>query len=174
MHDLALRARVPTSRQQREQAAGRETIWKEDNHEFDSSPIQQLYFQLVAENTGTASTPQKQAMHFNQSVLLQVSTSNKNIAPHDLSRGLHALVETHSMLRARFRRDGSGRSWRQRITTDTNSSYRFKTHTVTSKEKMGKKIEASQKAIDVQKGPLLVADWFNLKRYELLVSVVVR
>jgi amino acid adenylation domain-containing protein len=65
------------------------------------------------------------------------------------------------MLRSRFRRDGTG-NWQQRITSDVSGSYRFKTHAIGNPARMEKRIENSQKALDIQKGPLLAADWFTV------------
>ncbi len=68
---------------------------------------------------------------------------------------MHALVKTHSMLRARFRQDGMG-NWRQRITSDVGDSYLFKTHTIASERsgRMDKRIKSSQKALNIQKDRL--------------------
>lgn len=142
VHHLALKVASHTDRPA--------SVPDEDHHEFDLSPIQQLFFdtmQAVPSN------------HFNQSVLLRL---HKDITPDKFARGLHALVETHSMLRARFRRGGAG-TWRQRITADTASSYRYKTYTVSSKDRMEKRIQASQKSLDVTRGPVIAADAFTVK-----------
>src|SRR5208282_4302116 len=95
---------------------------------------------------------------FNQSVLLRVARA---LEPDQLRRGLHKLVETHSMLRARFRRDGTG-GWRQRITSDVGGSYTFKTHVIGSTARMERRTQNSQTSLDIQKGPLLAADWFTI------------
>lgn len=149
VHDLALKADVPKDQQQTIPVSG------DDNHEFDPSPIQQLYFQLMGSD---GEPPSRATLQFHQSVLLKVA---KKLEPQDLARGLHALVEAHSMLRARFRRDGTG-GWRQRITTDINGSYRFKTHVISNGSRMEKRIQNSQAALDIQRGPLLAADWFSI------------
>jgi len=120
----------------------------EDQHEFDPSPIQQLYFEVVGENS----------KQFNQSVMFRL---RKETDSNSLARGIHALVDAHSMLRARFRLDGAG-NWRQRITTDIAGSYRFKTHTIRSPSRIAKRIQASQSSLDIQKGPMLCADCFTV------------
>lgn len=147
VHDLALKVVIPKEQQ-------RPSTVVEDHHEFDPTPIQQLYFQIVGEN-GRVSGPD---MQFNQSVLLRLA---REVEPQELSRAIHGLVKTHSMLRSRFRRDGTG-NWRQRITSDVSGSYRFKTHVVGNFQRMEKRIQNSQKALDVQKGPLLAADCFSV------------
>ena len=151
VHDLALKVRVPTESQKVAHSTG------EDHHEFDPTPIQQLYFQQMVgrkSSSGGSSTETQ----FNQSVLLRLA---KDASSQDFERALHALVQAHSMLRARFRRDGTG-NWRQRLTSDVSSSYRFKTHVISSASRMEKRIQNSQKALDFQKGPLLAADWFSV------------
>ncbi|KAK4157425.1 non-ribosomal peptide synthetase [Chaetomidium leptoderma] len=153
VHDLALRARVPKDQKQ----VAATTANNEDHHEFDPAPIQQLYFQLMHVGNNKERSAGSH-MQFNQSVLLRLA---KNTNSHELGRGLHALVETHSMLRARFRRDGTG-NWRQRITSDVSGSYRFKTHVIGNVSRMEKRIQTSQSALDIQKGPLLAVDWFSI------------
>ncbi|KAK3903068.1 hypothetical protein C8A05DRAFT_43642 [Staphylotrichum tortipilum] len=151
VQDLALRATIPSELRR---LANRCSA-NEDHHEFDLAPIQQLYFQFMrAGSQAGAFTRQRQ--QFNQSMLLRVT---KNISPSDLGQGLHALVEAHSMLRARFRRDATG-GWRQRITPNIGGSYRFKTHAVGTAARMEKRIQNSQCALDIESGPLLAADWF--------------
>ncbi|KAL2132693.1 hypothetical protein VTI74DRAFT_3473 [Chaetomium olivicolor] len=163
VHDLALKAGVP-----KEQQPAAAMVTGEDHHEFDLSPIQQLYFQLMylGNNRGSAV---KADMKFNQSVLLRLA---KNTSSHELGRGVHALVETHSMLRARFRRDGTD-NWRQRITSDVSGSYRFKTHDIGNVSRMEKGIQNSQKALDFQKGPLLAVDWFSIGKASKEVFVFI-
>ncbi|KAK4224364.1 putative peptide synthase [Podospora fimiseda] len=151
VHDLALKVRVPKIDPQGNQVTG------EDHHEFDPTPIQQLYFQQMA-GKGTQSAGSSTTTQFNQSVLLRLM---RHVDGHDFGRALHALVEAHSMLRARFRRDGTG-NWRQRITSDVTSSYRFKTHVISNMSRIEKRIQSSQKALDFQKGPLLAIDWFSI------------
>ncbi|KAB5522985.1 non-ribosomal peptide synthetase [Coniochaeta sp. 2T2.1] len=160
IHDLALKVRVPKQHQQ-------SPVSNEDYHEFDLSPIQQLYFEQIVSDT--VSLPADQETQFNQSVLLRLV---KQTSPHLFSSALHALVSTHSMLRARFRLDGKG-NWRQRITSDVSGSYCFKTHAVGSVDRMRKRIEASQRALDIQKGPLMAADWFTIGKEKKEVGVFI-
>lgn len=160
VHDLALKVHVPKEHSLPVAA-------NEDHHEFDLSPIQQLYFdKLVGDEPSSSSGKDS---HFNQSVLLQLA---KEVSPQQLSSGIHALVSTHSMLRARFRRDGKG-SWRQRITSDIGESYRFKTHAIGTTDRMKKRIETSQRTLDIERGPLLAADWFSIGREKKEVCVFI-
>lgn len=120
----------------------------EDAHEFELSPIQQLYFSCVGNNW----------KQFNQSVLLR---SSRKISTEDILRAFNAVVKAHSMLRARFRKDGTD-NWRQRITTDVSGSYRFRAHNFKSTARTKSCIEDSQKCLDIQKGPVVAVDSFDI------------
>jgi aryl carrier-like protein len=120
----------------------------EDAHEFDLSPIQQLYFSCVGSNWA----------QFNQSILLRAS---RKLSSEDVTRAFNAVVKAHSMLRARFRKDGTGH-WRQRITTDIAGSYRFRAHNAATTTRMKSRIEDSQRILDIQKGPIVAVDLFNV------------
>lgn len=129
----------------------------EDAHEFDLSPIQQLYFTCVGSNVA----------QFNQSVLLRLA---RKPTAEEVTRAVNALVKAHSMLRARFRKDGTG-NWRQRITSDVPGSYRFKTHNIMSAARTESRIEDSQKCLDVQRGPILALDLFNIKEGDVQLFI---
>jgi hypothetical protein len=164
VYELARKAHVPGM--QHRTAVATATSGGEDHHEFDPAPIQQLYFELMHVG-GNGSQPTGLRRQFNQSVLLRLA---KNTTPDELARGLHSLVGTHSMLRARFRRDGAG-SWRQRLTSDVSGSYRFKVHAISNTARMQKRIQNSQRALDIQKGPLLAADWFAIGKEKREIQI---
>lgn len=71
---------------------------------FDLSPIQQLYFESSTSYTGEN--------RFNQSLSLRVT---KPTTGDDFRRALEAIINKHSMLRARFSQS-QNRVWQQRIT----------------------------------------------------------
>jgi amino acid adenylation domain-containing protein/non-ribosomal peptide synthase protein (TIGR01720 family) len=119
----------------------------EDAHEFDLSPIQQLYFSCVGSTWA----------QFNQSVLLR---SSRKMSSEDVTRAFNAVMKAHSMLRARFRKDGTG-NWKQRITTDVSGSYRFRAHNATTPARMKSRMEDSQRSLDIQKGPMVAVDLFH-------------
>ncbi|KAK1828826.1 hypothetical protein QBC39DRAFT_415520 [Podospora conica] len=97
--------------------------------------------ETAAAGMGKNSTASTQT-HFNQSVLVRVANNHggSNADPQTLAKGVNALVQTHPMLRARFRLDDT-RRWRQRST-------RYK------------RMQASQKALNITRGPLIAADYF--------------
>ncbi|KAH7329601.1 hypothetical protein B0I35DRAFT_507853 [Stachybotrys elegans] len=114
---------------------------------FPLSPIQKLFFQYM----GAGST------HFNQSVLLGVRSP---LNATQLAMALETIIQTHSMLRARFSiADGV---WSQRITNDVSDSYRLRTSSGVARTELSDLIGESQRAIDIFNGPLFVADLFDM------------
>jgi len=115
---------------------------------FDLSPMQRLYFECVGDKWA----------HFNQSVLLRLS---RNMSSEDLEHAIDAIVQSHSMLRARFSRNEAG-VWQQRIILDSKSSYRFATQT-TVEGNLGSIIEESQNILDIENGPAFAVDLLNIE-----------
>jgi hypothetical protein len=104
---------------------------------------------------------------FNQSMLLRVV---KKMRPEMFIRAVNQLVTTHSMLRARFDRSHDG-SWKQRISADISGSYRLLTHR-TQPDQVETLIENSQKSLDIEHGPLIAFDLFDLPSDDTLLSIV--
>ncbi len=160
VYDLALKTQRSKTQERLDAGSGRT---EEDHREFDPTPIQQLYLQLSGAVSSAASAQAQTQTHtqthtqFNQSVLLRVTSSKRTVDSQTLEQGIHALVEAHPMLRARFRVDGTGR-WRQRVTADVSGSYRFKARSVSNVQRVQKRIQTSQRALNVTRGPLLAAD----------------
>lgn len=73
------------------------------NQYFDLSPIQQLYFQYA--------TGHDKSSRFNQSFFLRFA---RHVSPESVKSALKAVVERHSMLRARFSQSDSG-LWQQLV-----------------------------------------------------------
>ena len=118
---------------------------------FALSPIQSLFFSLIGGSKGDA--------QFNQSYLLEVKNF---VLIEDVRNALEAIINKHSMLRARFTND-SGKGWQQRITRDLNSSYRFSAHDISDKRLMVPAIAKSQAGMDIENGPLVAANLFNIQ-----------
>lgn len=119
----------------------------EDDREFDLSPIQQFYFRCMQGN-GT---------HFNQSMLLSLT---RPVTTDAVRSYVSELVKTHSMLRARFSRDGNG-VWKQRITSDVEKSYLLRVYKDHQAEDMERKIEDLQRSLDIVDGPMLAVGLFE-------------
>lgn len=114
---------------------------------FALSPVQQLYFEANQEPS-----------QFNQSFLLKVS---RPLALPEIRAAVEAAVNKHSMLRARFFRQGD--IWYQKITTDFAASFRLRTKKVNSVDETGQAFLECQRGLDVESGPLLGIDVLSCK-----------
>ncbi len=117
--------------------------------DFDLSPIQSLYFSLPR-NRG----------HFNQSVFVRLT---RPIQPTALRQATRAIVNRHSMLRARFRLSQFDGEWKQRITTDVAGSHSYHTHKCRSKEEALPIMSKTQASLDPVNGPLFVVNLFEME-----------
>lgn len=120
---------------------------EESYQEFDLSPIQSLYFRCM----------NGQPTHFNQSIMIDIKGS---MSKDQVKSALSKLVSVHSMLRARFSRDGNG-IWKQRILQDTQSSYGFRTLEFLDSEELAQEVEETQSSLDVTKGPVMAVTFFE-------------
>jgi amino acid adenylation domain-containing protein/non-ribosomal peptide synthase protein (TIGR01720 family) len=116
------------------------------NVPFELSPVQQMYF---ATNTEEGSSN-----HYNQSFFLQLT---EPISEQILQVSIEALIERHSMLRARFNEAADGK-WFQCIPQETTGSYTLSHHKVSSLQKALAIIKTSHKSIDYRRGPTFIAD----------------
>ncbi|KAI9709501.1 MAG: NRPS [Bogoriella megaspora] len=126
---------------------------------FDLSPIQKMFFDL----------PDQGRSHFNQSAFLRAT---RKIGEEDLHRAVHSIVERNSMLRARFSKSGPDAAWQQRVTADTVSSYRFKSHDCDGRDSAVSVIEQTQASLDAVNGPLFAVDLFNIAEHDQLIFLV--
>jgi amino acid adenylation domain-containing protein/non-ribosomal peptide synthase protein (TIGR01720 family) len=121
------------------------------NTPFDLSPIQQFNFQIRGEAEGDE--------HFNQSFCLRLA---KRVEGSAVQEAIRAVVRRHAMLRARFapREDGQ---WQQFTTSEVDSSFRFRAHSVASRAETDAGIASAQGCLDVRRGPLFAAELFDLQ-----------
>ena len=120
---------------------------------FDLSPVQQMYFQ-----SSSGSSDFTVHGRFNQSQLLRLT---RKTDPTTIQRAIEAIVQHHSMFRARFSRDGSG-TWRQRIVKYAPTSYRFREHRLRNPHDAIPVLSESQTCLDIENGPLLAVDLLNI------------
>ncbi|KAL8839224.1 MAG: hypothetical protein Q9170_001830, partial [Blastenia crenularia] len=118
--------------------------------DFDLSPIQSMYFDL----------PNRGKDHFNQSFFVRLA---QKFQPSVIHQAVKAIVNRHSMLRARFRLSASDDEWKQRITTDVPGSYAFRECPLVSQEDCVPIMSRSQASLDPVNGPLLSVDVFTLQ-----------
>ncbi|KAI4155608.1 MAG: hypothetical protein LQ340_000881 [Diploschistes diacapsis] len=118
---------------------------------FDVSPIQSLFFESIGGNSGDA--------QFNQSYLLEIRSK---VTVDDVRNALEAVIGKHSMLRSRFAKS-SDNKWQQRVTNNVVASYRFSAHNVPDKQSMASAIADSQTNMNIEEGPLLSSNLFNIQ-----------
>ncbi len=145
--DLATRVTLPKTTSYGDEKLGQT---------FGLSPIQRLFFEMVGNDTN----------HFNQSIVLSLTQRQD---PERISAAIKALVNAHSMLRARFEKTEAG-DWVQSVEREGSKSYRIMVHRGTfSTEQIRSSIHTSQKSLDIENGPLFVADLFNCDQSNLQV-----
>lgn len=145
---------------------------------FGLSPIQRLYFESATAFDGSA--------RFNQSMTVRIT---RRINPDALRQAIRAVIERHSMFRARFIKSRVGK-WQQKIKDvsgffpvskessinmclqDVESSYRFRIHTVNSANAVFPKIGESQQSLDIENGPIFAADLFEVQNKQQILFLV--
>ena len=131
---------------------------------FELSPIQQLYFQVAG-----PSSDHTREMRFNQSQLLRIKRKTE---AKTLRNAIEAIVQQHSMFRARFFKSKDG-SWKQRITRTASESYRFQEHNqINSMSQMLPILAESQTSLNLQKGPLLAVELINTENDGQILSLL--
>ncbi|CAI7665214.1 unnamed protein product [Penicillium viridicatum] len=116
---------------------------KAEESYFSLSPIQNMFFDK-----------QPQAFnHFNQSLLLKLT---KAISSESMVAAIDAVVQRHSMLRARFQQVKE--IWIQLVTADVKQSYRYHYVSVSDQAQMEAEMELSQRSLDIVNGPLISFD----------------
>nr|RBQ92261.1 hypothetical protein FVER53263_11762 [Fusarium verticillioides] len=115
---------------------------------FELSPIQKVYFEDIGVDSH----------HFNQSMTL---ATTRIITSQELSDTLRSIVETHSMMRARFSQaDGN---WTQRITSDVAVSYALRSHGIVHDKRLLELVAESQTTLSIVDGPILAVDMFEME-----------
>ncbi|KAI2484863.1 EntF Non-ribosomal peptide synthetase module protein [Pyrenophora tritici-repentis] len=128
------------------------------NTAFDLTPIQYLY--LTLDPSGRSAFDQCFFLELRDRVQLQ-----------PLSTALAALVQRHSMLRARFRKETSGR-WRQCVSEHDSSSL-IVTHIHTHDAvEVAEALRQSRGSLDIERGPVLAAVLCDIgDRQSLFVAI---
>lgn len=139
------------------------SIEEKTDQEFDLSPVQRLYFDMVR-----SSTDLTHEGRFNQSQLLRL---NRKTLAKTVQDAIGVIVQQHSMFRARFRKDQKG-VWHQLISPRSADSYRFREHQVNNTNELIQRISESQNCLDLAKGPLFAVDLFDSKHFGQVLSLV--
>ncbi|KAI0578153.1 Nonribosomal peptide synthase [Pyrenophora tritici-repentis] len=132
-----------------------DSVKEQTDQPFDLSPIQRLYFRTegVEDNT-----------HFNQSSTLRIS---HYMDPAIFKRAFDSIVETHSMLRARFCKSTTGQ-WQQFVKPGTFDSYTFGTHTLPTTSAAVSIVSDTQKSLNIQEGPVFAVNLFDIQGEQIL------
>ncbi|KKK25307.1 hypothetical protein AOCH_002968 [Aspergillus ochraceoroseus] len=117
---------------------------------FNPSPVQELFFRCVQ-------AAPKGCRRFNQSMTVGLS---RKVKPRVIEDAVRAVVNKHSMFRARFSKARDG-TWQQRITEDIDSSYKFRIHSVKNNREILRHAADSQGILDIQAGPIFATDLFE-------------
>lgn len=126
--------------------------------DFDLSPIQQMYFQLSAQ----------QPNQFNQSFLLRL---RRRVDVNKIDQAVRTLVRQHSMLRARFQQNDLG-AWAQKIQSEVDGAYHFNVHDNITEEELSRVVAATQQSLDIVHGPVFAANLFDMQDGRQLLFVV--
>lgn len=154
---LALRATI----------GGNASIHKEEDFDtpFELSPIQQLYFNKVVPQGMAGAT---RGHHFHQSFLIRFT---QGVGSNQVSQAVQLIVARHSMLRARFHQDHSGK-WTQLVPRDTGS-FHFQEQEVASRGELVTMAQVSRSSLNIVDGPVFAATMFNThenQQYLFLVA----
>ncbi|KAF2106754.1 hypothetical protein BDV96DRAFT_654318 [Lophiotrema nucula] len=93
-----------------------------------------------------------------QTLLLHLASST---TVPKLVRAIEALVQQHSMLRARFARDAQGQ-WSQTITKEYTTSYKFEAHALATTADIKSFLATNASALDIENGPLFTIHLFDI------------
>lgn len=115
---------------------------------FELSPIQRMCFEMASQKEN----------HFNQSFFLRFT---REVQAQDVSGAIEALIRQHSMLRARFVQAEDGQ-WSQLITKNVGQSHHFTVYEMENRDQIPAVVGASQIGLDIENGPLFLADMFNV------------
>ncbi len=151
----SLRQLASVTKQVAEAIDGQPDIAKETEVEaiatpFDLTPIQQLHMAV----RGDASD-----QHFNQSFCLRLY---RRVEPAAVREAIRSAVRRHAMLRSRFV-EGEAGQWRQFVTADVDTSYRFRGQTMLSRSEADAGIASAQACLDIREGPLLAGELFTVQ-----------
>ncbi|KAI9848835.1 MAG: NRPS [Sclerophora amabilis] len=145
-------------------STGQSALSKEEyDVPFDLLPMQQICMAEIALRERTVGRPQQ----FNESVFLRLTQQ----APvRDVEQAIEAVVDRHSMLRSRFIRRGDG-AWAQQIVPEATGSYRFRVHEVSAHDEVKSLIADAQAGLDIERGPVFIAELFNMADAQMLLLV---
>ncbi|KAF1969239.1 hypothetical protein BU23DRAFT_477496 [Bimuria novae-zelandiae CBS 107.79] len=132
--------------------AGKELL----DQPFALSPIQRFYFSSLGDDKNS---------QFNQSFTLRLA---HRMDPAKFKDGLDAIVQCHSMLRARFLKSANG-EWLQMIPSKISSAYTFSIHDGIELSDLPAIILRAQQGLDIVNGPVFAATLFTTQSGEQII-----
>nr|AAX09990.1 nonribosomal peptide synthetase 8 [Bipolaris maydis] len=152
---LSLRCCVLPSSQQSSLQDDSEVVAEDekDGEPFGLSPIQQRYFQMFPDGEN----------HFNQCFMLELVT---DVSQHDLQKALRAIIDRHSMLRARYHRSSQG-LWSQHIAP--LGPWNMIEHAVSKPSEAFNMAKELQKQLNIVNGPVFLAVHFTVTNHRPLL-----
>ncbi|KAF2731994.1 nonribosomal peptide synthase-like protein [Polyplosphaeria fusca] len=122
---------------------------------FDLSPVQQFYFDSIGDDKES---------HFHQSYTLRIT---RKVDATVLKNATDAIVQCHSMLRARYAKDKDG-AWQQIIPRNPENAYAFKVHDVIGHSGVVDVVAAAQKSLHIIDGPVFSVNLINTRSDQVL------
>ncbi|PSN60584.1 nonribosomal peptide synthetase 8 [Corynespora cassiicola Philippines] len=127
--------------------------YEQNEESFELSPIQQRFFQIFPDGED----------HFNQCFILEVDTS---VSKHELQEALRAILDRHSMLRARYHRSSQG-VWSQHVTP--SQPWDMAEYTVSRLSEAFSVAQEMQKQLSIVDGPVFSAVYFTVTDHKPLL-----
>lgn len=116
---------------------------------FPLSPIQQWFFDQIP--THLVNTP---SHYCNQSFCVRI---NRPVSGSDITHAVSKVIEQHSMLRARFRRQDD--KWTQLVPEMARATYHFKSSSLNSMNELQALASRRQQSLDFERGLVFSADF---------------
>lgn len=143
-------------------------VAEETNKLFDLSPMQQFYANFTLKPDNLSKQTNKR---FNHTFCLTVKKPSLSAA--SIREAIEALVRRHGMLRARFQRvENAACGWRQYVSTEVASSFRFRNWEDVTVEKVRPSLEDARQGLDIEKGPIMAVDLVTVNKEEQYLMVV--
>ncbi|KAF4628898.1 hypothetical protein G7Y89_g9253 [Cudoniella acicularis] len=155
IHELALLARDMSS------SHGSEAPEEVMDTPFGLSQIQETHFRFT-QNDANANS-------FSQGFLLKL---RQDFSSENLRSALVAVIQRHSMLRARFQKQADGQ-WTQRLTDEVEGSYRWVVHELDALSHLAPLAAHANGCLDIQQGPMVSASFCRTRDSGSFLNIIV-
>lgn len=128
---------------------------------FSLSQIQETHFRFTQNDVNANS--------FSQGFLLKL---RQDFSSENLRSALVAVIQRHSMLRARFEKQEDGH-WVQHLTDEVEGSYRWVVHELDSLSHLAPLAAHANECLDIQQGPIVSASFCRTRDSGSFLNLVV-